>query len=204
MQGKLRDYIEELLVGMEESEELQEFKYELVMNLCDKIADLLTDGLTEEEAFREAVATLGDLRAVFAERRGYEVDADDETSEMPTGEEMRASEPGAQTDHGVGARKSEKRQSRRRAPTGALFLLGSGVYIMLGLMRFRGGFGVWWVLPIAGLGVGELMGIDIYGGSFLLSIALCSYLIVTGLLSSWWYLLVAMLISIGLSGLLKG
>ncbi len=199
MQGKLRSYIEELLVGVEESEELQEFKYELVMNLCDKINDLLVDGLTEDEAFREAVATLGDLRAVFAERQGYEVNAAVAHGGVPCADSLA---PFAQH---ISEPKGELLRSKRRGKdyTGALVIFSVAMYLIVGLMGVAGGFRIWWVLPIAAVGLGQLLEKEYPGAILMITLALSCLLVMLKVLSNWWWVLALLTVATGVIVLIE-
>ncbi|MGE5653674.1 MAG: permease prefix domain 1-containing protein [Bacillota bacterium] len=201
MQGRLRSYIEELLAGLDESEELQEFKYELVMNLGDKIDDLRSDGLTEEEAFREAVATLGDLRAVFAERQaeGVLMDVAADCRGVPS---VDAFIPPTQQVRG--SKSVRQGKSGDRDYTGALVMFSIAAYLIMGLVGVAGGFKVWWVIPLAGIGLGQLMAKEYPGAIVMLTLAFSCLLVMLRVLSSWWWVLALLTLGIGAIVLIEG
>src|SRR5690606_21295000 len=66
---KIASYVDDLFRGVGPSQELLDLKEELTTNLRDKVADLQSRGIDEEQAFREAVASMGDLGGLVEEMR---------------------------------------------------------------------------------------------------------------------------------------
>lgn len=62
-----KSYVDSLFNGYEETKNLAEFKEELTSHLNDKIADLVKNGSSENEAFAKASAELGDISAIADE-----------------------------------------------------------------------------------------------------------------------------------------
>lgn len=62
-------YIDDVFSGVGPSQELADLKEELATNLREKIADLRARGLDDNEAFREAVISLGDLSGLVDDMR---------------------------------------------------------------------------------------------------------------------------------------
>lgn len=58
---KINEYIDKVFEEVGPSQQLFDLKEELVTNMKEKIVDYTSRGLDEEQAFREAVASLGDL-----------------------------------------------------------------------------------------------------------------------------------------------
>jgi len=67
MNSRIRRHLDSVFSGFEDTQRLRDFKEELAANLAEKIADLRASGLDEDTAFREAIASLGDIRAVYAQ-----------------------------------------------------------------------------------------------------------------------------------------
>jgi hypothetical protein len=63
----IKQYIDELFSGYEETSALADFKEELESNLNDRINSLRKKGLSEREAYDKAVAELGDVSALADE-----------------------------------------------------------------------------------------------------------------------------------------
>ncbi|WP_053220007.1 permease prefix domain 1-containing protein [Virgibacillus senegalensis] len=66
---KVRSYVDNLFAGVGESQQLYELKEELTINLKEKIGDYQKSGMEEEEAFKEAVSSLGDLSGLVEDMR---------------------------------------------------------------------------------------------------------------------------------------
>ncbi|RSL34001.1 hypothetical protein D7Z54_07755 [Salibacterium salarium] len=66
---KVKSYVDDLFSGVGESQQLFELKEELTTNLKEKIADYQKGGMQEEEAFKEAVISMGDLSGLVADMR---------------------------------------------------------------------------------------------------------------------------------------
>ncbi|NLN87498.1 MAG: hypothetical protein GX133_07845 [Syntrophomonadaceae bacterium] len=69
MNKKATTYIENLFAGVADSQQLRDLKEELVTNLREKTADIKSRGLDDEQAFREAVISMGDLSGLVDEMR---------------------------------------------------------------------------------------------------------------------------------------
>ncbi len=67
--NKIDEYINHLFAGVGASQQLFELKEELAVNLREKIQDIKARGLNDEEAFREAVASMGDLSGLVEDMR---------------------------------------------------------------------------------------------------------------------------------------
>ncbi len=70
MVQRIRAYVEELFKDAPATRQAHDLKEEVCSNLIDKYVDLTGDGLSEEEAYNIAVASIGDTDALFAELRG--------------------------------------------------------------------------------------------------------------------------------------
>ncbi|MFA9456870.1 permease prefix domain 1-containing protein [Halalkalibacter sp. AB-rgal2] len=66
---KVKVYVDRLFVGIGDSQQLFDLKEELTTNLSEKMSDYKNTGMTEEEAFKEAIRSLGDLSALVNEMR---------------------------------------------------------------------------------------------------------------------------------------
>lgn len=66
---KVQKYIDDLFAGVGESQELFELKEELATNIKEKISDYISDGMEEEEAFKEAIISMGDLSGLVDDMR---------------------------------------------------------------------------------------------------------------------------------------
>lgn len=66
---KIERHIDELFSGVGESQQLIELKEELTTNLKEKIADYKARGHHDEEAFKEAVVSIGDLSGLIDDMR---------------------------------------------------------------------------------------------------------------------------------------
>lgn len=69
LDGKIARYIDDLFRDVGPSRELLDLKEELAANLRDKVADLQARGIDEEQAFREAVISMGDLSGLVDDMR---------------------------------------------------------------------------------------------------------------------------------------
>ncbi len=58
---KIERYLKDLFAGVGQSQQLFDLKEELSTNLKEKIADYQSRGLADEQAFKEAVISMGDL-----------------------------------------------------------------------------------------------------------------------------------------------
>lgn len=76
MTERIRDYLDALFSDVTETQKLRDFKEELTANLCEKIRDLRAAGLGDDRAFREAIATLGDIHSVFMQNEDLRGESD--------------------------------------------------------------------------------------------------------------------------------
>ncbi|MGI6552646.1 MAG: permease prefix domain 1-containing protein [Bacillota bacterium] len=68
---RVKSHIDKLFAGITESRQLRDLKEELAINIKEKIADYKGKGLDEEQAFQEAVISMGDLSELAEEMRKY-------------------------------------------------------------------------------------------------------------------------------------
>lgn len=61
---KIEVYVDRLFQDYEDTQELRDFKEEIIINLQERIKELENKGLSPEEAFDKAVAELGDITAI--------------------------------------------------------------------------------------------------------------------------------------------
>ena len=66
---RIRKYIDDAFRDVEPSQQLLDLKEELTSNLREKTLDLCRRGLDEEQAFREAIASMGSLSGLAEEMR---------------------------------------------------------------------------------------------------------------------------------------
>jgi len=66
---RVSDYIDQLFAVVGATQQLFDLKEELTTNLKEKTKDYLKSGLVEEEAFKEAVISMGDLSGLVDELR---------------------------------------------------------------------------------------------------------------------------------------
>lgn len=66
---KVKKYVDQLFSDVGPSQQLFDLKEELTTNLKEKIADYQSRGMDEDQAFKEAVISLGDLRGLVDEMR---------------------------------------------------------------------------------------------------------------------------------------
>ncbi|HHT63891.1 MAG: permease prefix domain 1-containing protein [Bacillota bacterium] len=69
MENKVKKYIDNVFSQVEPSQQLFDLKEELSTNLKEKIADYKMRGMTDEQAFKEAVVSLGDLSGLVDDMR---------------------------------------------------------------------------------------------------------------------------------------
>jgi hypothetical protein len=69
LEDKVRAYTDKLFAGVGESQQLFDLKEELAINIKEKTADNETKGMDEEQAFREAVISMGDLSGLIDDMR---------------------------------------------------------------------------------------------------------------------------------------
>lgn len=68
---KVKKYIDHLFSDVEPSQQLFDLKEELITNLKEKIEDYISRGMDEEQAFKEAVITIGDVSGLKDEMRKF-------------------------------------------------------------------------------------------------------------------------------------
>lgn len=61
MKEKVTKYVDHLFGEIQSSQQISELKEEIIGNLIEKIIDLMVSGKSEEEAFKDAVASIGDI-----------------------------------------------------------------------------------------------------------------------------------------------
>ncbi|MGB4017882.1 MAG: permease prefix domain 1-containing protein, partial [Syntrophomonadaceae bacterium] len=66
---KVNVYIDNLFAGVGTSQQLFDLKEELAINLQEKISDIKARGLDDEQAFKEAVISMGDLSGLVDDMR---------------------------------------------------------------------------------------------------------------------------------------
>ena len=66
---KIKAYFDNLFSGVGASQQLFELKEELTINMKEKIADYRARGMNDEQAFREAVISMGDLNGLVDDMR---------------------------------------------------------------------------------------------------------------------------------------
>lgn len=69
MKDKLRNHLESLFAGAPQTRKALELKEELLSNLYEKYDDLIAQGLSEEDAYKAAVASIGDVSDLIAALR---------------------------------------------------------------------------------------------------------------------------------------
>lgn len=69
MKEKLRSHLEGLFADAPKTRKAEELKEELLSNLYEKYDDLIAHGLSEEDAYRAAVAGIGDVGELIAALR---------------------------------------------------------------------------------------------------------------------------------------
>ncbi|PTM57755.1 permease prefix domain 1-containing protein [Desmospora activa] len=67
--GKVKAYIDNLFSGVGETQQLFDLKEELATNMKEKIADYHARGMEGEQAFKEAVISMGDLSGLVEDMR---------------------------------------------------------------------------------------------------------------------------------------
>jgi hypothetical protein len=66
---KVRAYIDNLFSGVGTSQQLFDLKEELATNIKEKIFDIKSRGLDDEQAFKEAIISMGDLKGLVDDMR---------------------------------------------------------------------------------------------------------------------------------------
>lgn len=66
---EVRKYIDDLFKDVGKSQQLFDLKQELITNMHERIKDYQKQGLSDEEAFREAKVSMGDLSGLVDDMR---------------------------------------------------------------------------------------------------------------------------------------
>jgi hypothetical protein len=66
---KIKAYIDDLFLGVGATQQLFDLKEELATNLREKTEDIKSRGMSEEQAFKEAVISMGDLSGLVEDMR---------------------------------------------------------------------------------------------------------------------------------------
>ncbi|MBU8906330.1 permease prefix domain 1-containing protein [Desertibacillus haloalkaliphilus] len=66
---RIQTYVNKLFSGVGDSQQLFDLKEELTTNLKEKISDYIKSGMEEDDAFKEAVSSLGDLSGLVDDMR---------------------------------------------------------------------------------------------------------------------------------------
>jgi hypothetical protein len=69
LDAKVKTYIDKIFANVGASQQLFELKEELATNLKEKIGDYQSRGLNEDQSFREAVVSMGDLNGLVEDMR---------------------------------------------------------------------------------------------------------------------------------------
>lgn len=69
LENKISAYIDALFTGVGASQQLFDLKEEITTNLNEKTLDYKNKGISEDQAFKEAIVSLGDLSGLVAEMR---------------------------------------------------------------------------------------------------------------------------------------
>ncbi len=89
---KVREYVDDLFSDVGESQQLFDLKEELIINMEEKIADYQSKSMDEEQAFKEAVISMGDLSGLIDDMR--EIGKDKARQEIYTSMKQRISTAG--------------------------------------------------------------------------------------------------------------
>ncbi len=63
----IKDYVEGLFKGIPESQEKENIKQEIILNLEEKVQDLVDSGKAEEDAVNKAIVDFGDIDEIKAD-----------------------------------------------------------------------------------------------------------------------------------------
>lgn len=67
---KIRNYVNELFEDAPKTRKVKELKEEIIINLEEKFADLLSEGKKESEAYREVVSSIGNIDELLGDMSG--------------------------------------------------------------------------------------------------------------------------------------
>ncbi|MBC1493092.1 permease prefix domain 1-containing protein [Listeria booriae] len=65
--GRITEFVEKLFENVPESEQAAQVKEEITYNLEEKVADLMEEGKSEEDAVNKAIIEFGDMDEIIAE-----------------------------------------------------------------------------------------------------------------------------------------
>lgn len=66
MNKRIQNYVDDLFKQLPKNESILETKEELIVNLNEKYQDLISEGFTQEEAFRKVAAGVGDIEELVS------------------------------------------------------------------------------------------------------------------------------------------
>ncbi len=125
----IKEYVERLFKNVPDSEESRNMRQEIIQNLQEKVADLMENGKSEEDAINKAIVDFGDF------------------------DEIRNELAGAPVLEKVNKGISDREKYRRT--TNALMFSIFGSVIIIGLMVFINYYyspgTIWWVYPLFGV-----------------------------------------------------
>lgn len=75
MNDRLREYVDGLFNGVPMTKETIEFREEVLQNLNEKYADLISQGKSDEAAYNIAVAGVGDIQSILRDMGGEKAQA---------------------------------------------------------------------------------------------------------------------------------
>lgn len=130
---KIQEYLDHQFASVRETQQLFQLKEELFMNLKERVSDLMKRGSSEEDAFKEAVISMGDLSGLVEDMRVYGQDTARQSVDS----------------------KAANRLSTAGIIAGALFLLTGGflssiVYFVTGF-QILGSLAIAWVCTTVGV-----------------------------------------------------
>ena len=67
MKERLRSYLDKLFMEAGQNQQAEELREEMYANLCDKYDNLVARGMTEEEAYYSAIASIGNIDELLGE-----------------------------------------------------------------------------------------------------------------------------------------
>lgn len=68
---RIQEYIDKQFMDVKGTQQLFDMKEELFINLKERISDMIKEGYTEEDAFKEGVISIGDLSDLVEEMQSY-------------------------------------------------------------------------------------------------------------------------------------
>lgn len=170
MNSRIQKHLDNVFSGFEDTQRLRDFKEEVAANLAEKIADLQASGLDEDAAFREAIASLGDIRAAYAQ-------GEDESHPRPVPKNPKKRKDSFNPVAGMSFDPFAKKR-RREEDAGlawGILLSGLAVYLYFGFSNIAGGFGSWWLVTLFFYGVYVLLRGGLGCGTLLIATAVLIY-----------------------------